>query len=250
MKNTNEVITKVLLELFDKLKHNDLRYNTVEKLNVHLEFDPTEEYIDYGDIKPASRKYIQNELNWYLSQDPSIIGHQGIENNPIWKHCGTMTEGKVNSNYGKIVYEKLHDNKSQIEYAVEKLISDKFTRQSIIIYTRSSLHWEYNDNIHANNDFTCTTHTQHFINNNDELIYIVNMRSNDVIFGLQNDYSWHRYVYYNMFKRLKEQYKNLKVGKIYWNVGSMHLYDIHFDLLKDIVNEYNKQGENENDREG
>ena len=76
------------------------------------------------------------------------------------------------------------------------------------------------------------------------------MRSNDVIFGLQNDYSWHRYVYYDMFKRLKEQYKNLKVGKIYWNVGSMHLYDRHFDLLKDIVNEYNKQGENENDREG
>ena len=237
-KNGNIVIKTVFLKLVDKLHKHDFRNNTVELQNVHLTFDPKEEYIDYGTVRPASRKYIQAELNWYLSKDKSIIGHELIETNPIWKNCATTEKGKVNSNYGNIVFAKIHFGVSQFDFAIKKLLQDKYTRQSLIIYTRPSLHWEYNDDKHAKSDFTCTTHTQHFITNDDKLEYIVNMRSNDSIYGLQNDYSWHRYVYFKMYNFLKRFYPNLKIGHIYWNVGSMHVYERHYELLDTIVNEY------------
>lgn len=236
-KNGNVVIKNVFLKLLHKLNNKDFRNNTVELQNIHLIFDPKEEYIDYGTTRPASRKYIQAELDWYLSQDTSINNHPLIETNIIWQSCATK-KGKVNSNYGNIVFSKIHKRKSQFDFAVEKLMKDKCTRQSLIIYTRPSLHWEYNDNKHARSDFTCTTHTQHFITNDNKLEYIVNMRSNDSIFGLQNDYSWHRYVYYQMYKSLCLIYPNLKIGNIYWNVGSLHVYERHYKLLENIVNEY------------
>ena len=63
-KNGNRVTKTVFLKLVDKLHKHDFRNNTVELQNVHLTFDPKEEYIDYGTVRPASRKYIQAELNW------------------------------------------------------------------------------------------------------------------------------------------------------------------------------------------
>lgn len=232
MTNGKRVISEVFLKLRDKLEKQDLRNNTVELLNIHLVFDPKEEYLDYSPVRMASRKYIENELKWYLSKDYSIFGHEGIETNKIWQHCAGLN-GKVNSNYGAIVYQQIGD-KTQFEHAIDKLIRDKCTRQSLIIYTRPQLHIEYNDNIHAHSDFTCTTHTQHFITNDNKFEYIVNMRSNDAMYGLQNDYSWHRYVYFQMFNKLKEYYPNLEIGNIYWNAGSLHIYERHFELLKEI----------------
>lgn len=239
MNNGELVIKKVLTKLKNKLDKKDFRNNTVELLNVNLEFNPSEHFIDYLDVRKTNRKYVDDELTWYLSMDKSIKGHPGIENNTIWKSCATK-KGLVNSNYGNIVFAPIKGKRCQFDFAVEKLISDKCTRQSIIIYTRPSLQWEWADNKHAAHDFTCTTHTQHFINNKNELIYIVNMRSNDAIFGLQNDYCWHNYVYFTMLSDLRKYYPNIKIGKIYWNVGSMHVYSRHWNLLKDICLEYEK----------
>lgn len=245
--NGDLVIEQVFSKLLKKLIDKDFRKNTVELINVHLAFDPNQKYIDYGTIKKASRKYIANEIAWYVSKDKSILGHPSIETNPVWKSIATK-EGLVNSNYGNILFSELHDGKSQLDYAVEKLIQDKYSRQSLVIYTRPSIQYEFNDGIHANSDFICTTHTQHFINNNNEFDYIVNMRSNDAIFGLQNDYSWHQYVYTQMFNKLVVEYPDLKPGKIYWNAGSMHIYERHYELLKDICKEYvdKKQNKKEN----
>ena len=232
MTNGDIVINEVFSKLYAKLKRLDLRNNTVELLNVHLTFDPNEEYLDYSPIRMASRKYIANELKWYLSKDYSIVGHEGIENNKIWQYCAGF-KGRVNSNYGAIVYQQI-GNKTQFEHAIDKLIKDACTRQSLIIYTRPELHIEYNDDIHAHSDFVCTTHTQHFITNDNKFEYIVNMRSNDAMYGLQNDYSWHRYVYFQMFNELRKYYPDLQVGNIHWNAGSLHVYERHFELLKEI----------------
>lgn len=238
MNNGEIVIKYVLLNLFNKLEKSDFRNNTVELLNVHLEFNPNEAYIDYGMSRLTNREYVARELDWYLSRDKSIHGHIGIENNKIWKSCATDDLGLVNSNYGAIVFDRLDKHLRQFDYAIDKLVKDKCSRQSVIIYTRPSLHWESCDNIHAKHDFTCTTHTQHFITNDNKFIYIVNMRSNDAIFGLQNDYCWHRYVYFKMFETLRKTYPDLQVGSIYWNTGSMHIYDRHYDILAKIVAEY------------
>lgn len=238
MNNGDIVIKEVLLELKKNLDKKNFRNNTVEIINAHLTLNPKQS-INYGKTKPVSKQYVVNELAWYLSKDLSIKGHKGIETNKIWQSCATDRKKLVNSNYGYLVFHNERKRDSQFDYAVKRLVKDKFTRQSMIIYTRPSIQWECDDGKHAKHDFICTTHTQHFINNKDELIYIVNMRSNDAIFGLQNDFEWHRYVYNQMYHALKTlQYPNLKVGKIYWNAGSLHLYERHYDLLRDICKEY------------
>lgn len=228
--NARQVMDKVFLN-----ENRKPRNDTVDIRNVTLRFDPHEEYLDYGKTSPTSRKYAYNELQWYKSQDLSIKGHQGIESNKIWKSCATE-HGKINSNYGYLVFSE--ENYSQYKHAIKSLIDDVYTRQSVIIYTRPSLQIESKDGIHANHDFICTMYTQQFIENDMSFDYYVYMRSNDVIFGLKNDYSWHRYVYFEMFNELKKKYTELRVGNIIWHSGSMHIYKCHYDLMNKILEEY------------
>lgn len=232
MNNGEQVIKNVFLS--DNLYR---RSNTLELRDALLIFNPKEKYLDYGTVRPASRTYVENELKWYLSLDKSILGHKGIEDNKVWKNCATIN-GNVNSNYGNIVFSK-NGGKSQMQHALDKLREDKNTRQSVIIYNRPEMHEWWNDGIHANRDFTCTMYTQHFIEEDNTLTYIVSMRSNDAIFGLQNDYSWHQYLYEYMLNELKCEY-----GKMIWHAGSLHIYERHFKLLEEIKNEYiNKREE-------
>lgn len=204
---------------------NEITYRTIlaalrkdeshEWIDAHLTFDPFDDVI-HG----TSAQYVKHELDWYLSQDLSIIGHAGIENNPIWKQCAAPN-GNVNSNYGWCI---LSDNNfNQYNHAISALLNNPSTRQSCCYYTRPSIHNECADDVHAHYDMTCTIYTQHFIRN-DVLIYIVSMRSNDAWHGLRNDLEWHKYVYNMMYTALKDKYP-VKPGSIHWNAGSLHLYD-------------------------
>lgn len=56
----------------------------------------------------------------------------------------------------------------------------------MMIYQRPQMQFQYNKN--GMNDFICTNYAQLFIRNN-KLIYIVDMRSNDAIFGFFNDFA-------------------------------------------------------------
>jgi len=57
---------------------------------------------------------------------------------------------------------------------------------------------------------------------------IVTMRSNDAVFGYPNDLAWQTFVLERLCNDLK-----LEVGNIHWNVGSLHVYERHFNLLED-----------------
>jgi thymidylate synthase len=76
-------------------------------------------------------------------------------------------------------------------------------------------------------DFMCTNAVQYMIRDN-QLIAIVQMRSNDVVFGYRNDYAWQRYV----ADRLTEDLNLYRVPKIIWQVGNLHVYERHFDKVK------------------
>jgi thymidylate synthase len=62
---------------------------------------------------------------------------------------------------------------------------------------------------------------------NNALHAIVQMRSNDVVFGYKNDYAWQSYVLDNLCLET-----GVQRGDIHWNVGSLHVYERHFDLVK------------------
>jgi thymidylate synthase len=85
---------------------------------------------------------------------------------------------------------------------------------------------------YGKNDFMCTNTVQALIRN-DRLFLIVNMRSNDAIYGYKNDYAWHKYVQDQLVEMLYSKYNNLKAGPIYWQVGSLHIYPRHFKLVEE-----------------
>ena len=74
-------------------------------------------------------------------------------------------------------------------------------------------------------DFCCTSTVQ-YLYRDGKLNAIVTMRSNDAIFGYNNDYAWQQHVLTKLCSDLQ-----LDMGDIYWNAGSLHVYERHFDLL-------------------
>ena len=98
-----------------------------------------------------------------------------------------------------------------------------------MIYTRPSMQTEYNKE--GMSDFMCTNNTQALIRDN-KLIYIINQRSCDAIFGFKNDLYWHINVLKELVEELKIDYPELEPGQIQYQFGSLHVYERHFDLIK------------------
>lgn len=223
--------------LYNKLKNNDyvsingkaesLGNKCVEIVDAHITgLNPLEMTMNFGPRKTPS-KYVQKELNWYLSEDLNIKGH--VDDVEIWRSVCDK-DGFINSNYGNLVFGK--ENFKQYQHVLEELKAHPDSRRALIIYTRPSIWLEYNAD--GMNDFICTISAQVFIRDN-KLIWINTMRSNDAIYGMFNDVEWAGYVYKKLYNDLKETYPDLEVGYMNWNCGSFHLYEKHFQMLEDIV---------------
>lgn len=187
-------------------------------------------------ITCSNEKYIQHELDWYLSQDTNIKGHVGIENNAIWKHVASDA-GFVNSNYGWCIFSPW--NYSQYDNVIERLKKDKNTKAAVMIYSRPSIHVEAYDNKHASHDMTCTIYVSVYIRNG-KLIYIVHMRSNDIWYGLRNDLAWHQYVVHKMCQDLG---MSIDKCEIHWHADSLHLYKRNEQDINDMLAKYCIKGD-------
>ena len=105
-----------------------------------------------------------------------------------------------------------------------------------MLYIRPSMQKDANKN--GMHDFMCTYSVQCFLNDDIEtggykLKYIVNMRSNDAVFGYCNDVLWHKFVANKMIEDLQIKLnKQVKLEHIEWNAGSLHVYERHFKYLK------------------
>jgi thymidylate synthase len=133
----------------------------------------------------------------------------------------------INSNYGWCIYSE--DNGYQFKNVLEELVSNPFSRRANMIYTRPSMHTDFNKN--GMSDFICTNNVQYFIREG-QLHACVFMRSNDAVFGYKNDYAWQRHVQEQLLiginNRLATAYG---LGTMLWNVGSLHVYERHFDIV-------------------
>ena len=174
--------------------------------------------------------YIKRELEWYESQSLYVADIPG--NTPkIWQHVAD-NEGKINSNYGWCIFSD--DNYAQYQNVLATLAEEPNSRQAVMIYTRPSMHNDAHDG--GMSDFMCTNAVQYLIRG-DELITMVNMRSNDVIFGYNNDFAWQKYVRDKLIEDLEtDTYIRYKPGPIHWNVGSLHLYERHFSHVAEYLN--------------
>jgi len=113
---------------------------------------------------------------------------------------------------------------------LDELSLNPNSRRAVMLYTRPTMHEDYNKN--GMSDFMCTNAVQYMIRG-DVLLVIVQMRSNDVVFGYRNDFAWQDYV----AKQLQTQL-NLNSRRITWQCGSLHVYERHFHLLEKEVSSF------------
>ena len=168
-------------------------------------------------------KYIEDEIAWYMSRSPSIFGLR--DKPPAEWHKTAGNDGTVNSNYGELIFSKRYDE--QFSHALNELEKNPDSRRACMVYMRPSIWREYNDN--GRNDFICTMGVTALIREG-KLHFCVTMRSNDVVFGYNNDLAWQRYVQMMMAGEL-----GIPAGDIHWNAHSLHVYERHFDLVRDWI---------------
>ncbi len=167
--------------------------------------------------------YIERELAWYKSMSLSVDDIPG-GTPAIWKNVADEN-GYVNSNYGFLIWSET--NGRQYERVLKTLQNDPNSRRAVMIYTRPTMHVDFNNK--GMSDFVCTNTVTYLIRNG-KLYSIVNMRSNDAIFGYKNDYAWQQYVLEKLALEL-----NVKVGTITWQVASLHIYERHFFLVDNFI---------------
>lgn len=167
-----------------------------------------------------NHSYIEREIEWYKSMSLDVNDIPG-ETPAVWKQVATP-DGRINSNYGWCIWSQ--ENGEQYNNVLHELRQKPTSRRATMIYTRPSMWVDYSRD--GMSDFMCTNAVQYVIR--DQALHaIVQMRSNDVFYGYRNDYAWNEYV-------LKMLSYDLDVspGIIYWNVGSLHVYERNFNLVK------------------
>ena len=222
-------------EFIKKYKNNEFRTignavqqsKTIELQAVQFEVDKP--WI----IREPNYDYFGRELKWYESESLNVNDIPGGAPQ-MWKACATPV-GYINSNYGWMIWSK--DNYEQMSHCMNKLLTDPHTREACMIYQRPSMQVEYNkDGMH---DFCCTYAVQCFLNEDENnelhLKYIVYQRSQDAVFGYDNDILWHKHVQRMLADELttKMNIKNIVCDNIINNVGSLHVYERHFKFLED-----------------
>lgn len=233
MNNNAKILYPYYKELYDKVINEDFIIDksgvkTVELISPRIVFNTIDDgYIDFN-VRKTPRDYIIQEKSWYYSQDLNI---EQVSNVDIWnKVCDLNKE--INSNYGNLVYSR--NNFSQFTNVIKTLSNHKESRQGIIIYTRPSIHYEWNSL--GASDFICTNYQQFFIRNN-KLITITSMRSNDAIFGIFNDLPWFTDVIRSIHCELIKVYPDVVLGEHIFIPNSFHIYERHFKLLEKIIQE-------------
>lgn len=247
--------TDDIKQLLIKKYHNeDFRetkngIKTVELQGIQFEAD--KDHI----IREPNYDYAAREIAWYESQSLNVNDIEGGAPT-IWKQCADVN-GDINSNYGWMIWSK--ENGSQYKNCLWQLTNDPTTREAAMIYNRPTMHVDATSN--HKHDFCCTYAVQCFLNpvyiwfdenqlknagniiENCEKIkmglktysldYHVYMRSNDAVFGYDNDYLWHDYVFNKLIKDLSEAFSlEIQRGRMIWNAGSLHVYERHFKFLE------------------
>lgn len=134
----------------------------------------------FGKVNHA---YIAREVRWY---DGMTLNVNALDKTPqIWRDIsvqedhgiGHLRPGTINSNYGFLLYHR--ENGRQYANIVDELLRNEHSRRAVAIYTRPSMHTDWNRD--GMQDFICTN-AVHYEIRDGQLWVVVQMRSNDAIF--------------------------------------------------------------------
>jgi thymidylate synthase len=166
--------------------------------------------------------YLAGEIAWHESGSLKV---KDIEKfSTFWTHLAD-SNGTVNSNYGFIVNIEKWAGISQFEWCINSLKKDLYTRQALINYNMPRYKYD------GVKDFVCTI-SQQFIVRDGALDSIVLMRSNDLIYGLTYDI-----VFFTGLQMKIAKILDVPLGKYLHYDTSLHVYERHFEMLKQMANE-------------
>ena len=169
------------------------------------------------------QNYIQREIMWYESMSRSVNDFPGGAPT-IWKQVSGKN-GMINSNYGWCIHHP--NNLNQYDKVVQELKTNPLSRRAVMIYTRPTMHRDYN--VEGMSDFICTNAVAYYIRNN-LLHAVVQMRSNDAVYGYKNDYAWQKHVLNMLANEL-----SIEPGQMMWQVQNLHVYERHYHLIEQIL---------------
>mgnify|MGYP006092341315 CR=1 FL=1 len=193
-----------------------------EAILSNFSIDPVYPIADFPQRK-FNWKYLAGEMAWYLKQDRDIDYIGAFSN--FWSNITNPDSNEINSNYGSLVF-----NKEQFGWVVDSLVTDKNSRQAIMFFNQPKFQFE------GNKDFVCTMYANFFIRH-DILHMKVQMRSNDIFYGLTFDAPFFAFLQQSVFLKLKETYPELQLGMYYHFADNIHFYERHFELADQIKNE-------------
>lgn len=221
---------------------------TKEITDITLEIGNPYSCLYNNERRSSQYKYIAAELLWYFKGDRSLKYIRRYAK--FWEHIAFLEKGThinskdenilkehfienslVNSAYGDLIFKRKNMYEySQYHWAFESLANDKDTRQSILHFNIPIHQYE------GNTDFVCTL-TGMFMIRDNKLNLTVTMRSNDAILGLPTDIPFFCTLLQQMYFHLTPIYPELEMGTYKHKVHSMHVYERHFDLINEMLEE-------------
>lgn len=185
-----------------------------------LRIDPNFAVMDFP-ARPFNWKYFMGELGWYLLKDNNIDFINNFSS--FWKNIAGEG-GNINSNYGTLLFGP------QLQWALDSLKKDKNTRQAVCFLNQPKFQYE------GNKDFVCTMYLNFWIRDN-KLNMKVQMRSNDIFYGLSYDAPFFAFIQQSMWHWLRTSYPELGLGTYYHCADNIHYYERHFELAEKIMSE-------------
>lgn len=203
-----------------------------EALITGFAIDPNYPCVDFN-AREFNWKYFAGELAWYLLRTNETEFIDKFSN--FWAKLKNE-DGTVNSNYGKLLLSgRPGSSYTQSSWIVESLKRDMYSRQAIGYIGDKQFQYD------GNKDFVCTQYVIFFIRNN-ELHMKVQMRSNDIFYGLTYDAPWFSTFHQNIYQELLETYPQLKLGQYFHFSDNTHYYKRHFEMATEILNEEQNAG--------
>ncbi|WP_339616907.1 thymidylate synthase [uncultured Gilvimarinus sp.] len=194
--------------------------NSYELLGVLLELTNPRSRLSRSEIKGTPYSCI-GELAWYLSRSNTS---SDIEYYLHRYRDSSEDDGKIHGAYGPRFFS-MHGRFNQIENIVSLLRRKPTSRRAVIqLFDASDITQDFKD-------IPCTANIQFFLRDS-KLNMMVNMRSNDVYFGLPHDVFC-----FTMLQEIIACRLGVKLGVYKHSVGSLHLYEDKITNINSYIQE-------------
>ncbi|PEY73228.1 thymidylate synthase [Bacillus thuringiensis] len=176
----------------------------------------------YSHARKINLMFAIGEMCWYLrgANELEIIKYYN-RRYPQFSDDNVSLHGA----YGVRLFTDKLTNFVQWNRVYEMLKEDPDTRQAVM-----HIHMPH-DMITESRDIPCTCYIQFFIRD-EKLECIVNMRSNDIIWGTSYDV-----FSFTMMQEIMAKQLGIEVGPYTHFAGSMHVYEHHLEMAKQIAEE-------------